>query len=177
MAAATRANPSAYQHALSILDNSIDSTVLQRISAAHVRLDQAQIPVPAEFDTIRGLTGYGTYLLHRPPHSDTLRAILCYLVRLVEPIAIDGHPVPGWWCQGSPSKRLDGQFPHGHSNHEVAHGIGGPLALLSLAAIQGIQVAGQPTAIQPGSSLPRGTDVPCVTARPQTEPRRQDRSL
>jgi len=147
MAAAARTIPNAYQRALSSLDISIESAVLQRISAARTRLDQAKIPVRAEFDTIRGLTGYGAYLLHRAPQSDALREILCYLVRIVEPIAVEGHPVPGWWCQGSPSKRLDGQFPHGHSNHGVAHGIGGPLALLSLAAIRGIQVAGQAAAI------------------------------
>lgn len=147
MAAAARANPAAYQHALSKLDDSIDSAVLQRISVACARVNQAQLPLPAEFDTIRGLTGYGAYLLHRAPHGDTVRAILDYLVRLVEPIAVEGHTLPGWWCQGSPSKRLDGQFPHGHSNHGVAHGIGGPLALLSLATIRGIHVDGQQNAI------------------------------
>jgi hypothetical protein len=147
MAAATRANPNAYQRALSNLDTSIDSAVLERIGAARSRLDRAQLPVPAEFDTIRGLAGYGAYLLCRAPQSDTLRAILSYLVSLVVPIAVEGHQVPGWWCQGAPSKRLDDQFSHGHSSHGVAHGIGGPLALLSLAAIRGIHVVGQLAAI------------------------------
>lgn len=146
MAAAARVNPNTYQRALSKLDDSIESAVRLRLDAAHRRLDTAQPPVPAEFDTIRGLTGYGAYLMHRMPHGDILQAILRYLVRLTEPITVAGHIVPGWWCHGPPTTRLDGRFPHGHSNHGVAHGIGGPLALLSLATIRGIHVDGQEAA-------------------------------
>lgn len=147
MASAAQLMPNLYQRALSSLDNDIDAVVRERVAAAYGRFDKAVAPQLSEFDTIRGLTGYGAYLLRRVPQSDALREILAYLVRLTDPIVVEEHKVPGWWCQGAPSKRYEGQFPHGHSNHGVAHGIGGPLALLSLAAIRGIHVDGQLPAI------------------------------
>ena len=71
-----------------------------------------------------------------------LREVLAYLVRLTEPF--DG--LPGWWCANGPNR--DRPAPAGgHSNHGIAHGITGPLALMALTAIDGVEVHGQRTAI------------------------------
>ena len=77
----------------------------------------------------------------------TVRAVLEYLVRLTQPIADNGDVVPGWWVPTSPTGRDDDQFPGGHANFGMAHGIAGPLALLALAARHGTIVDGHLDAI------------------------------
>jgi hypothetical protein len=73
--------------------------------------------------------------------------VLRYLVRLTEPLRIGGDTVPGWWTGHDPSFRSSASFAGGHANLGLAHGITGPLALLALAAIEGITVDGQYEAI------------------------------
>ncbi|GHE73892.1 lanthionine synthetase C family protein [Streptomyces cellulosae] len=148
LACATRHLPGSYRRALKVLDEQIDADVTRRLGAAHHRIDAGQLPQLREFDTLRGLTGYGAYILHRDPASPTLRAVLEYLVRLVQPIVQDEQELPGWWTPTGPSGRLDNRFPGGHANHGVAHGIGGVLALLALAAHEGTTVPGQYEALR-----------------------------
>ncbi len=98
---------------------------------------------------ICGLAGIGAYLLRRDPVDDAVRAILGYLVALAKPINVAGQALPGWWTLTGPTGRPDpGEFPGGHSNAGMAHGIGGPLSLLSLAARRGVTVPGQLEAIE-----------------------------
>ncbi|MGH3802688.1 MAG: hypothetical protein ACRDTD_21700, partial [Pseudonocardiaceae bacterium] len=82
-----------------------------------------------------GLTGIGQLLLQRAPGSDALGRILGYLVRLTEPLRIDGALVPGWWVSHDPDPLLP--TPGGHANFGIAHGITGPLALLAHAMRRG----------------------------------------
>lgn len=112
-----------------------------RLEAAHRRIDHRQRPPYTEFDLIRGLTGLGV-TLRRLGDLDLLREVLTYLVRLTEPI--DG--LPGWWCPTGPNRNRPGPA-RGHSNHGIAHGITGPLALLTLSMIDGVEVDGQRAAI------------------------------
>ena len=65
-------------------------------------------------------------------------------MRLTEPITHDGETLPGWWTETGPSGRPDDRFPGGHANNGMAHGIGGVLALLALAARRGITVRRPP---------------------------------
>ncbi|MUN35398.1 lanthionine synthetase C family protein [Actinomadura litoris] len=113
----------------------------RRLEAAHRRIDQRQRPPYAEFDLIGGLTGLGV-ALRRIGDLDLLRDVLTYLVRLTEPL--DG--LPGWWCPTGPHRTKPGP-PGGHSNHGMAHGITGPLALMALTLRDGMHVPGQPAAI------------------------------
>ncbi|ONH60390.1 lanthionine synthetase [Frankia sp. CcI49] len=113
----------------------------RRLDAAHCRIDRRQLPVYAEYDLIRGLTGLGV-TARRINDLDLLRDVLTYLVRLIEPI--DG--LPGWWCAHGPHR--DQPLPGGHGNHGIAHGIAGPLALLALTHLDGITVRGQHEAIE-----------------------------
>jgi hypothetical protein len=106
-----------------------------------------KLPELAEFDTIRGLSGLGALLLRRGTDTPLLREILAYLVRLTEPVKHEADTLPGWWSYLATSGKPSEDFPGGHSNHGVAHGIGGPLALLSLTALNGITVPGQTEAI------------------------------
>ncbi|MDH6630054.1 hypothetical protein M2271_007904 [Streptomyces sp. LBL] len=147
LACATDHLPGAYQGALATLDRQMAADVSRRVDAAHRRIDAGLLPALAEFDTIRGLTGYGAYLLRRNPGAAALRAVLDYCVRLTQPITHDGATVPGWWTETGPSGRPDDRFPGGHANNGMAHGIGGVLGLLALAARHGTFVDGHDEAL------------------------------
>ena len=139
--------PGAYQRALDTLDHQMTTDVNLRLDAAHRRIDAELLPALAEFDIIRGLTGYGAYLLRSNSGATVLRAVLDYCVRLTQPITHDGELVPGWWTATGPSGRPDARFPGGHANNGMAHGIGGVLALLSLAVRHGTLVNGHAEAL------------------------------
>jgi lantibiotic biosynthesis protein len=147
LACAAAHRPGSYARALDALDQAIAAHARVRADQAHSRIDAGQLPALAEFDVIRGLTGVGSYLLRRDPEGKAVRAVLEYLVRLTEPVTVDGQTLPGWWTAAGPSGRESDRFVGGHSNLGVAHGIGGPLALLARALRQGITVAGHRAAI------------------------------
>ncbi|MGH3830822.1 MAG: lanthionine synthetase C family protein [Pseudonocardiaceae bacterium] len=149
LAGAAAAHPGAYQGTLPVLDARIAADARRRVEAAHARITAGHLPVLAEFDTIRGLAGIGAYLLRRDPAGDAVRAVLGYLVDLAKPIDVEGQALPGWWTLTGPTGRPDpSEFPGGHGNAGMAHGIGGPLALLALAARRGVVVPGQFEAIE-----------------------------
>ncbi|MER7968664.1 lanthionine synthetase C family protein [Streptomyces sp. NPDC096080] len=140
--------PGSYQRALDAMDAQIAVDVGRLLDAAHRRIDAGRLPQLAEFDAIRGLTGYGAYLLHRSPGNSTMRAVLDYCVRLTEPITHNGEILPGWWAETGPSGSPDDRFPGGHANTGMAHGIGGVLALLALAARNGSVTDGHHAALR-----------------------------
>ncbi|MBQ1121892.1 lanthionine synthetase C family protein [Streptomyces sp. B15] len=139
--------PGRYASALNTLDTHITALIRQRVQAAHRRIDKGEYPELAEYDTIRGLSGLGALLLHRGVHTELLREVLTYLVRLTEPVKRCGELLPGWWTHLSPSGKRSPDYPEGHANNGVAHGIGGPLALLALTARRGITVPDHTEAI------------------------------
>ncbi|MFD9441024.1 lanthionine synthetase C family protein [Streptomyces sp. NPDC060006] len=145
---ATNHLPDSYQRALDVMDRQITVDVGRRLDAAHRRIDAGRLPQLAEFDAIRGLAGYGAYLLRRNPSSSTMRAILDYCVRLTEPITHHGETLPGWWAETGPSGSPDDRFPGGHANTGMAHGIGGVLAFLALAARNGSVIDGHRAALR-----------------------------
>lgn len=137
----------AYATALGILDGHIATVTRHRLEHAHERIDRGHLPALREFDLIRGLTGIGVYLLHRHGGGDLLAEVLSYLVRLTEPLTAGCETLPGWWSGNGPDDRPSPDWPGGHGNLGMAHGIAGPLALLSTATNRGISVAGAPDAI------------------------------
>jgi hypothetical protein len=123
----------------------VDGIVTARLAAAARRRAANALPRLAEFDLIQGLTGLGVVLLDRSPApSPLLTGVLTYLVSLADPA--DADPMlPGWWTPDAPGH---GECTGGHGNNGIAHGIAGPLALLSHAARRGIRVDGQQEAIE-----------------------------
>ncbi|MEU8781032.1 lanthionine synthetase C family protein [Streptomyces sp. NPDC048637] len=105
-----------------------------------------------DYDAISGLAGEGRALLLAADHGDercaqALRDVLDFLVGMTHPLkspAGDGSQVPGWWC--APDRYLvprdRAEFPHGDFNVGAAHGVCGPLALMSLAHRSGHRVTG-----------------------------------
>jgi lantibiotic biosynthesis protein len=91
---------------------------------------------------ISGLSGIGALLLLRSPGSAAFERVLSYLVRLTEPLHVDAQLLPGWWTGHDPHFSHSADFPRGHGNFGMAHGVAGPLALLSLALSNGYTVDG-----------------------------------
>lgn len=136
-----------YPHALARLDQHVAALADRKVSQARERIRRRELPALAEFDLIYGLTGIGSYLLRRQPAAGVLERILSYLVQLTEPLRIAGEELPGWWTSHDPSFNSSAKFAGGHANFGMAHGIAGPLALLSIAFRNGITVSGQDEAI------------------------------
>jgi len=138
-----------YARALTTLDARITLLTRARVDAAHRRIDRSDTPALGEFDAIRGLTGLGALWLRRDPTGPQLHAILEYLVRLTEPLpGPAGRSRPGWWTHLAPNGRRTPEFPDGHANNGLSHGIAGPLALLALTAQAGHRVPGHDTAMR-----------------------------
>ncbi|MGH4019183.1 MAG: lanthionine synthetase C family protein [Pseudonocardiaceae bacterium] len=136
-----------YGAVLAGIDAHVSALAHRRIDLARRRVDRGQRPAFAEYDLLHGLTGIGAHLLAHAPGDDALGRILAYLVRLTEPLRVDGLTLPGWWTAHDPNVTTSAGFPGGHLNLGMAHGIGGPLALLARCLRAGITVDGQPDAI------------------------------
>lgn len=143
-----------YAAATPQLRRALTTITRRRLAAATARIDAADRPNLGEFDLVRGLTGLGAHLLQHPDDAestDLLRAVLAYVVRLTEPLpARDhiGHDVPGWWSDDIPTRADADIFAGGHADLGAAHGICGPLSLLSLATLHDVHVPGQTEAIE-----------------------------
>lgn len=122
----------------------VDRVVDARLAAAHRRQATGALPHLAEWDLIRGLTGLAALLLSRRPAAPRLPDVLSCLVALAHPARSDGRMLPGWWSAVGPDGR---EMAGGHGNNGMAHGIAGPLAVLSLALRDGIHVPGQEEAV------------------------------
>ncbi|WP_322769548.1 lanthionine synthetase C family protein [Frankia sp. Cr1] len=143
----TAAGPSRrYHRALSGLDQAVVAMTRTRLVAAHARIEQGRRPAMKEFDLIRGLSGLGVYHLRRHPDHPVTGELLSYLVRLTEPL-IGRDDLPPWWTGSAPNGEPSPEFPQGHGNVGLAHGIAAVLALLSLARLRGLPVHGADEAI------------------------------
>jgi hypothetical protein len=110
------------------------------------------------YDVINGLSGTARLLLDAAadPHERghdvdaALDATLRHLVSLTEPVTVDGHEVPGWWvpARWQVSDRDRAEYPRGDLNLGLAHGVPGPLLVLSLALRRGHDVPGLREAIE-----------------------------
>ncbi|WP_329213174.1 lanthionine synthetase C family protein [Streptomyces sp. NBC_01485] len=126
-------------------------TVRAAGTATAVRLVQRLARAPRtlhRLDVVSGLAGIGRYLL-ADGQTDALCDVLRLLVELTRPVHVHGRTVPGWWV-GTPPTAVDRaqDFPQGHFNLGMAHGVSGPLALLSLATAAGVTVPGQTATVR-----------------------------
>lgn len=135
----------AYRRVIKQFDTHLIRLVHRRVEAAMARIDRGALPAFAEYDLLHGLTGIGQLLLCFAPGNDAFARVLRYLVRLTQPLRVDGESVPGWWVGHDPDPLLP--TPGGHINLGLAHGITGPLALLAAAMRRGITVEGHREAI------------------------------
>lgn len=143
---------------------------LRRRLAAWVAADQlsrldAVRPGPGvaweAYDVVNGLSGTARILIDclddpqesLPEVSEAVLATLRHLTRITRPVRADAGArtadVPGWWV--SPhlllTDRDRGDYPGGEFNVGLAHGIPGPLLVLSVALRHGLEVPGQREAV------------------------------
>ncbi|MDQ0773005.1 hypothetical protein QF026_001471 [Streptomyces aurantiacus] len=138
---------SRYLRLLEGLDAATCTVTRNRLVAAHQRTDRAERPPMEEFDLIQGLCGLAAYHLSRHPHHEITRAVLAYLARLTEPLP-DLAELPPWWMNVAPTGAPHADYPGGHGNFGLAHGIGSVLSVLSLALLRGLTVPGTVEAVE-----------------------------
>jgi hypothetical protein len=148
------------------------------------------VPSWALYDVITGLSGTGRILLAAidAGHGEAEQGLTAALDVLTTMIVIPrSRTRPGWWlpAEGHPSAR--GVPPSGVAETGIAHGIAGPLALLSITASAGWLVSGQADAIEaaarwllewqvPGTRAwpPHVTGAELDSAQPSPAPGRRD---
>jgi lantibiotic biosynthesis protein len=130
---------------------SIDAALLSLVTTATVSFSQGNLHgvSVSTFDVISGLAGVGRYLLLRSDevsHRIALEGVLRFLVSLT----VEQDGIPRWYTppQFLAGATIQDAYPQGNLNCGLAHGIPGPLALLSLASRHGIAVEGQTGAIR-----------------------------
>ncbi|GAA1666475.1 lanthionine synthetase C family protein [Fodinicola feengrottensis] len=104
------------------------------------------------YDVISGFSGIGRYLLSRyeetgdPVTFAALTELIEALVAVaMTDVRVGGHLVPAWWVSHDRHRQLDGGAEH--LNFGLAHGIAGPLALLSISWLHDVRVPRQDEAI------------------------------
>lgn len=136
-----------YRRALTSLSEATIAVTRVRVTAAYARMGRAERPVMKEFDLVRGLAGLGAcHLVLHAEHEITTDVLRC-LVRLTEP-PDHTDELPPWWTDVSPNGKADPQYPGGHGNFGMSHGISAVLALLSLALLRDLPVPGGDEAIR-----------------------------
>ncbi|RLU80169.1 lanthionine synthetase [Streptomyces griseocarneus] len=146
--AASTGSTTRYDDAWKTVDAHVAMLAHRRADAALARISRGELTAFREYDIFLGLTGIGAYLLRSSPGSTAMERVLHYLVALTRPLSIDGKEIPGWWVGHDPQITTSSRLPGGHGNLGAAHGISGPLLLLSQATRRGITIDGQHEAIE-----------------------------
>ncbi|WP_328973913.1 lanthionine synthetase C family protein [Streptomyces sp. NBC_00239] len=136
-----------YRRMLQRLDTATESLTRARLAQAHQRLATGEQPPMEEFDVIRGLAGLGAHHLSRHGDAEITAAVLAYLVRLTEPLP-DPAGLPPWWMNVGTTGELHPDYPRGHGNFGLAHGVGAVLAVMSQALLRGLDVPGLTGAVE-----------------------------
>jgi hypothetical protein len=136
-----------YRDALAEVDGHVTALAHRRVEAAMARMRAGELAGFREYDVFFGLSGIGALLLRRDPGGSAMERVLDYLVALSQPLQVEGQVLPGWWVRHDPHRRFSAAYRRGHGNLGAAHGIAGPLALLSQAMRRGITVDGHREAI------------------------------
>ncbi len=128
-----------YRNLLAKIDGNLAPRVLAQCNKLRQQSPGCSVN---QFDAISGLSGIGVYLMNRRGDSEVAEALDAVLRCFVQ-LSTETRGLP-WWH--SPAALLDKnmlkRFPAGNINLGLAHGISGPLALMSKALSAGIGVDG-----------------------------------
>lgn len=132
-----------YRRALTSIEASLHPAAIAR--AERLRGLPAGMSV-GEFDGISGLAGTGAALLARGRHGQNA---LMTILRALAELAGGGGAVPRWYTPAGEmaDEAMASMYPDGNLNCGLAHGIPGPLAMMSLARLEGLEVPGMGEAI------------------------------
>lgn len=168
MAAAAQAcawDPSRYAALRERLIRWVADDQVKRIESDRNRLAGGRGVAWRSYDVVNGLTGTGRLLLDAVINetaaaeaAPALEATLTHLIKLKDPIPHDSLPdgthtaarVPGWWVppELEPVDQDRRTYPCGDFNLGMAHGVSGPLTLLSVAGSRGWVMPGQAEAVE-----------------------------
>jgi hypothetical protein len=140
---------------------SVDETLLTKVAEQAQRLAGLTDGMSVgEFDVISGLAGVGAYLLCRR-QGDAAGAALDITLRALAALVVEADTPPRWWTPPALMGNADmaAEYPHGHLNCGLAHGIPGPLATMSLALLTGVMVPGLPAAVETAASWLAGQEA------------------
>jgi lantibiotic biosynthesis protein len=119
---------------------SVDGVLTGVVGPRCAELVRARGMPVRDWDLISGLTGIGVHLLEWPAARPALEQVLTALVELGRDDG--GHP--RWVTPAEHlGENLRAATPDGNLNCGLAHGVAGPLALMSLALLTGVEVPGQ----------------------------------
>lgn len=134
-----------YKKFINTLNQLIISQVKEDIKRYMLDLGNVRLE---SYDSVLGLSGTASYLLLFKEEEDVRECIieiLIYLIEITKNIEKYGYKVPGWYTS-SENQFLDDEkkfYKKGNFNLGLAHGIAGPLTILSLALKEGIEIEGQ----------------------------------
>ncbi|MCM3699010.1 lanthionine synthetase C family protein [Paenibacillus macerans] len=98
----------------------------------------------SDYDAISGLSGIASYLLLLEGYEEITQEILEFIVLICSYKQLDGVSIPNFCIQNENTGIEFGLVHHdGHINLGLAHGIAGPLVVLSNAYKKGYMVKGQ----------------------------------
>ncbi|MFC5666537.1 lanthionine synthetase C family protein [Kitasatospora misakiensis] len=134
-----------YRNALERLDTVLRGQLAGLLATGSATNARRRSALPVEyFDLVSGLTGLGRYFLAEPAAPDALGDVLRALVAVTEPVRTPDGQLPGWYSSlpevGGPPRHV--------LSPGLAHGVAGPLALLSLSRQRGHRVPGQEAAVR-----------------------------
>ncbi len=95
-------------------------------------------PWPAGFDLISGLVGVGVYALERLPRADGKEILELIVGRLAESCRSDENGISWWSSPEWLGPFVSAQYPEGHYNLGVAHGIPGIIGFLGRVCGAGV---------------------------------------
>lgn len=138
-------NGQRYKHFMDELNTCFINSFPNMMAYMESKLEEG--PSLHEFDVIQGMSGIGRYVLcfiEQQPMRQALEQILSYMVKLCEDRSYKGLDVPGWLVSYDRYYGHDREdYPNGHFNCGMSHGIPGVLALMAIALMKGVEVAGQ----------------------------------
>lgn len=143
-----------YKSMIDKLDNFLISAVESHyLVPLRQNLNNGVPSSPMLYEMMQGIAGICAYSLQHlknPLLEKLTRQILEVLVRLCQPINIQGCQVPGWYIQPQDFFLEEDKksYPKGNFNLGVSHGVSSLLGILALAFSQGIVVNGNQEAME-----------------------------
>jgi lantibiotic biosynthesis protein len=145
-------DPEAQQPAVRQAVRWLSARTVAKAAAHHDRLRQGTAQLSwALYDVITGFAGTGRILLAAlaSGHDHAEPGLIAALTTLTTMINNPRSATrPGWWLSPDDHPAASGISPSGAADTGMAHGIAGPLALLSTAATAGWETDGQASAIR-----------------------------
>lgn len=136
-------NGTRYQSMIDQIATWMEELASQRVKELITHWEQSHLQM-GDYDTIMGLSGIGRIVLSfydRPGMRDVWHHIVTWFQLFCVPKSLGTEKIPGWHIS-SQNQFLayeKDKYPNGNFNLGISHGISGPIALMSIAIINGVQ--------------------------------------